>query len=236
MKSGKEQVKAVLFDMGGTLIKVYNSEDPHVMKRILEDCGVNLPLKDISRAWVKSWEGLNFRNMTRLLDEFWVQQNVRILRELQINSNTRKLARFIAAHWWDYARVTLYPDAEEILPQLKEKGLKIGLITNGLQRDTNAILPKVGLENFFDVVVVVDTLRKMKPDAEVFHYALEKLETAPSEAIFVGDEIETDYKGAQKCGLTVILIDRDGKVQDENVKTISSLKDLLEPNNKRTRP
>jgi len=75
----------------------------------------------------------------------------------------------------------------------------------------------------------------MKPDAEVFHYALEKLETAPSEAIFVGDEMETDYKGAQKCGLTVILIDRDGKVQDESVKTISSLKDLFEPNNKRAR-
>jgi FMN phosphatase YigB (HAD superfamily) len=47
--------------------------------------------------------------------------------------------------------------------------------------------------------------------------------------------METDYKGAQKCGLTVILIDRDGKVQDESVKTISSLKDLFEPNNKRAR-
>ena len=75
----------------------------------------------------------------------------------------------------------------------------------------------------------------MKPDAEVFHYALEKLETAPSEAIFVEDEMETDYKGAQKCGLTVILIDCDGKVQGESVKTISSLKDLFEPNNKRAR-
>lgn len=235
MKSGKDQVKAVLFDLGGTLVKIDNSEDPHVMKRILEECGINRPLKDVSRAWVKSWEGLNFRNMTRLLDEFWVQQNVQVLRDLRINSNTRKLARFIAARWWDYARVTLYPDAEKILPQLKEKGLKIGLITNGLQSDTNAILPKVRLENFFDVVVVVDTLRKMKPDAEVFHYALEKLETAPSEAIFVGDEMETDYKGAQKCGLTVILIDRDGKVQNESVKTISSLKDLFEPNNKRVR-
>jgi HAD superfamily hydrolase (TIGR01662 family) len=190
-------------------------------------------LEDISQAWEKSEEGLNFRDLTKLLDEFWVQWNVRILRNLRVNSNTRKLARFIATHWWDYSRVTLYPDAEKILPQLKEKGLKIGLITNGLQSDINEILPKVGLQNSFDVVVVVDTLRKMKPDVEVFHYALEKLNTVPSEAIFVGDEIETDYKGVQRCGLTVFLIDRDGKFRDKSVNRISSLKDLFEPNNRR---
>lgn len=54
MKSGKDQVKAVLFDLGGTLVKIDNSEDPHVMKRILGECGINRPLKDVSRAWVKS--------------------------------------------------------------------------------------------------------------------------------------------------------------------------------------
>jgi len=123
--------------------------------------------------------------------------------------------------------VSLYPDAEETLPQLKEKGLKMGLITNGLQSHTKGVLPQVGLQDYFDVVVMVDTLRKMKPDVEVFNYALEKLKMAPSEAFFTGDEIETDYKGAQRSGLNVFLIDRDGKIRDESVNRISSLKDLL---------
>jgi FMN phosphatase YigB (HAD superfamily) len=86
---------------------------------------------------------------------------------------------------------------------------------------------------FFDVVVTTDTLRKMKPDQEVFRYALEKLKTAHSEAIFVGDEIQTDYRGAQNRRLTAFLIDRDGEVQDESLNKISSLTDLLEPSNKR---
>ena len=228
MKSGRDHVKAVLFDLGGTLVKIENSEVPRVMKRMLEDCGVNRSLEDLPKEWVKSEEGLNIRDMTRLLDEFWVQRNLRILHNLRVDSEPEKLARFMATHWWDYSRVTLYPDAKTMLPKLKRKGLKTGLITNGLQSDTNGVLPQVGLQDFFDVVVVVDTLRRMKPDAEVFTYALEKLRTAPSEAVFVGDDIETDYKGAQKCGLPVFLVDRDGKVQDKCVNRISSLEDLFE--------
>jgi len=229
MRISEGRVKAVLFDLGGTLIKIDNSKDPHVMKRILEDCGVNLPLEDVSKEWTKSWGRLDFRELPNLLDEFWVQQNLRILRNLQVQSNVENLAKFIASHWWDYAKVSLFEDAQKLLPRLKENGLKTGLVTNGLERDTNGILPKVGLQGFFDVVVAVDTLRKMKPDTEVFLYALEKMKVTPSEAIFVGDEMEADYKGAQRIGLKAFLIDREGKVQDESVNRISSLEYLLEP-------
>ena len=96
-----------------------------------------------------------------------------------------------------------------------------------MQSDVNEILPKVGLENFFDIVVVIDTLKKMKPDVEVFHYALKKLKAASSDAIFIGDEIKADYKGAQSSGLTAYLIDRNGKVHEESVNKISSLDDLF---------
>jgi putative hydrolase of the HAD superfamily len=233
MKQGEGQVKAVLFDLGGTLVNIDNSKDPHVMKRMLGDCGVNRSLEDVSREWVKSWKRLNFREMVKLLDEFWVQLDVRVLRNLRVESNVEKLARFIASHWWDYAKVSLYPDAQEVLSRLKENGFKIGLVTNGLQSDTNKILPKVGLQGFFDVVVMVDTLRKMKPDSEVFRYALEKMNATAPEAVFVGDDMEADYKGAQRCGLTAFLIDREGKVQDERVNRISSLEDLLEPSDRR---
>jgi len=228
MESSEHQAKAVLFDLGGTLIKT--TEIPHVMKRILKHRGINRSLKDISQAWMKAEKELNFRDLTKLLDEFWVQWNLCILSNLQIKSNIRRLAKFIATHWWDYSNVCLYPDAEETLPLLKERGLKIGLVTNGLQSDISEILPKVGLQNFFDIIVVIDTLRKMKPDTEVFLYALQRLKTAPSEAIFIGDEIETDYKGAKRSGLTAYLINRNGKVHNERLNKISSLDDLFKLN------
>jgi len=228
MESREHRVKAVLFDLGGTLVRT--TEIPHVIKKILKHRRINRSLEEITQAWKEAEKGLNFRNLTKLLDEFWVQWNVRILSNLQVNIDTRALAEYIATHWWDYSNVTLYPDAEEMLPLLKKRGLKIGLITNGLQSDVNEILPKVGLQNFFDIVVVIDTLRKMKPDVEVFHYALQKLKTVPSEAIFIGDELEADYKGAQNSGLTAYLIDRNCKVHDQNVNKISTLVDLFKLN------
>jgi 2-haloalkanoic acid dehalogenase type II len=228
MEQDKHRVKAVLFDFGGTLADIDNSGIPRAMKRVLEDCGVTRSLKVISHAWVKSWEGLNFRDLARLLDEFSVQWNVWILRDLRVDPNSREVSRFIGSHWWNYSRVTLYPDAEKVLPQLKEKGLKVGLVTSGLRSDIERMLHNVGLQGFFDVVVAVDTLRKMKPDPEVFTYALKQLGMESSEAVFVGDEIETDYRGAQRCGLTAFLVDRDGKVEDEGVNRISSLEDLCE--------
>jgi len=226
MESSVHQVKAVLFDLGGTLIKT--SEIPHVMKKILENRGITRSFEEIYQAWKKAEKGLNFQDLPKLLDEFWVKWNLRILNNLQVKSNIRALAEFIKAQWWDYTNVTSYPDAKRILPLLKERGLKIGLVTNGLQSDVNAILPKVGLQGFFDTVVVIDTLRKMKPDIEVFQYALQRLKTSPSQAIFIGDEVEADYRGAQRSGLIAYLIDRDGKVHDESLNKISSLDDLLD--------
>ncbi|NIO37639.1 HAD-IA family hydrolase [Candidatus Bathyarchaeota archaeon] len=228
MESSKHRVKAVLFDLGGTLVKT--TEIPLVMERILKHRGINRSVREIIRARNEAEKGLDFRDLATVLDEFWVQWNVRILNNLQVDTDTRKLAEYIATHWWDYSEVTLYPDAEKTLPLLKAKGLKIGVVTNGLQSDLKEILSKVGLQDFFDVVVVIDTLRKMKPDVEVFHYALQKLNTAPSEAVFIGDEIEADYKGAKKSGLTAYLIDRNGDVRNQNVNTISSLDDLFKLN------
>jgi 2-haloalkanoic acid dehalogenase type II len=221
----KMQVKALLFDLGGTLIKT--TEIPHVMKRILKDHGIDRSLEEIFQARADAERDLDFQDLTELLDEFWVQWNLRILHNLQVKTNNRSLAEFVATHWWDYSDVALYPDAEKTLPLLKEKGLKTGVVTNGLQSDVDQILPKVGLQNFFDIIVVIDTLRKMKPDAQVFHYALNKLKVQHSEAVFIGDEIEADYKGARNARLTTYLIDRDGKVNDESVNRISNLQDLL---------
>ncbi len=226
MKFSEQQVEAVLFDLGGTLIKT--TQIPLVMREILKYRGIERSLKEISTAWKKAEKGLNFRDLATLLDEFWVQWNLRILGNLQIKSNIRPLAEFIATHWWDYCDVTLYPDAEKVLLSLKARGVKMGVITNGLRSDVSEILPKVNLQNFFDVVVVIDTLKKMKPDIEVFTYAMDRLKTTTSNTIFVGDEVEADYEGAQRAGLPVYLIDRDHKVNDKKIDRLSSLEDLFE--------
>lgn len=165
------------------------------------------------------------KDYPRLSEEFYVTWNSHILKKLGIRKNVQPLARKISEEWWDHSDVKLYPDAEEALNQLKKMGLKIGLVTNGFQSDIDQILPRVGLANFFDVTVGVDAVGKTKPNREIFLYALKKLGVSPQEALFVGDQIGTDYEGARKAGLKALLIDREDKIR-KRAKKIRSLKEI----------
>jgi 2-haloalkanoic acid dehalogenase type II len=219
----KSQVKAVLFDLGGTL--VYTTEIPKVYKRILEAHGIKRSLQEISHAHEETENHLDIRELALLFDEYWIRWNLQILKRLGIRENMRTLAETIANQWWNYSDVELYPDVKETLQQLKARGLKIGIVTNGLESDYRQILQKVGLLNSFDVIVGIDTVGKMKPHKDIFLYALNKLEVSASETLFVGDRLEEDYEGAKKAGLRPLLIDRDNMAHS-NVKKTRSLREI----------
>jgi putative hydrolase of the HAD superfamily len=161
-------------------------------------------------------------------DEFWVKWNAQVLKRLGIRRNMPFLAEEMTKLWWHYSDVELYPDVEKTLRLLKQSGLKIGLITNGLESDVRDILPKVGLTEIFDVEVASNTIGKMKPSKEVFLHALKKLDVLPHEALFVGDMIKHDYEGARESGINALLIDREGNVEETNVEKIGNLTELLE--------
>ncbi|MEE8631861.1 MAG: HAD-IA family hydrolase [Candidatus Bathyarchaeia archaeon] len=180
-------------------------------------------------AWDAAEKKFDFQELTTLLDEFWVQLNSYVLTHLNVLSDRRELAEFITTRWWDFSEVALYSDARTVLPALKEKGLKMGVVTNGLQSDVAQILPKIGLQNFFNVVVVINTLERMKPDVAVFRYALQRLKVPASRTVFVGDEVEADYMGSQKAGVTAYLIDQE-RTSASGLRLISSLIDLIECN------
>ena len=88
------------------------------------------------------------------------------------------------------------------------------------------VLEKANLEKeTFDIIVGVDTIKKVKPNPDVFKYAISKLNVKPEETIFVGDNLEADYKGAENAGIHPLLIDRTEKQSD--LRTIRNLKEIL---------
>lgn len=219
----KPQVKAVLFDLGGTL--VYTTEIPEVYKRMLEAHGIKRSIEEISHAHEETEKHLDIQKLATLFEEYWIRWNLQILGRLGIEQNVRALAETIADRWWDYSDVELYPDVEETLQQLREMGLKMGIVTNGLESDYRQVLQKVGLLDFFDVTVGIDTVGKMKPHRDIFLHALKKLEVSPSETLFVGDRLEEDYEGARRAGLRPLLIDRDNVISSK-VEKIRSFKEI----------
>ncbi len=216
--------KAVLFDLGGTIMKTVDV--PEIHRRILEAHGINAPLDKIAEAHDANQREHDPEEMARIGQEYWVKWNLKMLQRLGIRENKEFLARKIDESWWKYSELAVHSDVKETLTQLLDRGIKTGIVTNGTERDIKQILQKLNLTSYFDVAVGVDTCKKAKPRKEIFLYALNKLNVKPEEAIFVGDSMKYDYEGAEKAGLKSILIDRDGK-KPANVDTIRNLAELL---------
>ncbi|MEM3769666.1 MAG: HAD family hydrolase [Candidatus Bathyarchaeia archaeon] len=219
------KIRAVLFDMGGTLVKP--EPTPKVFEKILKAYGTIKPIEKISEAAEKAREKLDVEKMMEFGSKFWVSLNLIVLNYLRIKNDALPLAEAIDREWWEYAEITLYPEVPEVLQKLRERKMKMGIITNTFKYDLEKVLSKLNLKGFFDVEVCIDVAGKAKPEKEIFNYALKKLGLQPSEVVFVGDEFEIDYEGALKAGLNAFLIDRENKIVDGNIKKIKNLKEIL---------
>lgn len=218
------RIKAVLFDLGGTLVRV--GSVPETFYKILKAHGVECSVADIYAAWRKANKRLSVEKMASFGTRFWVEFNLLVLEGLGIKENVLFLAEAIDKEWWEYADFSLYPEVLTVIEKLKEKGLKVGVITNSLRTDMEKVFAKLGLENFFDVEVCVDVVGKAKPAKEIFIYACKKLDLQPKDVLFIGDDAKLDYKGARKAGLKALLMDRDDK-QPCGLKKIKSLQETL---------
>jgi len=235
MSSMRKKFKAVLFDLGGTLIKT--APVPEILKRILEAHGIQKPLDELASAQKEADNGLGLSDYETPSDEFWLKWNLKILRRLNVDQDSQNLARAISEKWWDFASLEIYPDVPETLNYLRVHGLKTGLVTNGFKSDIDQILSRVGLTGYFDIAVGVDAVGKPKPNREIFLFALDELGVDPHEAIFIGDTLKIDYEGAENVGLTGILIDRDDRVKNQvrRIRSLSEIRDYLN-NSARRRP
>jgi HAD superfamily hydrolase (TIGR01549 family) len=101
-----------------------------------------------------------------------------------------------------------YDDVLPVLLRLKGR-VKLGSVSNG-----NADLQAIGLAHHFSVSVAAWQLGCAKPDPAIFRAACDALEVAPHEAVYVGDDVLLDVKGAQQAGLRAVWLNRTGSTSD----------------------
>ncbi|WUS99724.1 HAD family hydrolase [Streptomyces sp. NBC_00708] len=99
------------------------------------------------------------------------------------------------------ARVELHAGVLDVLGSLRSAGVRLGIITNGPGGMQNAKCARLGLTAAVDAVVTSQDARRTKPDAAVFHMALDRLNTSPERGVVVGDSWENDVLGAIRAGV-----------------------------------
>lgn len=226
------KIQAVLFDLGNTLVESWRPEN--VFQRILNSLGVHRSVSEVKEALAKTEAEFNAHGYRLLYgklpyNEYWHKWDSLVLEFLGITAE-KEIVEEILSKWFDYTECKMFSDVAETLLGLKKLELKLGLISTGYEEDIYAILEKTNLQReLFDVIVGVNTIKKEKPHPDVFRYALAKLNVKPIQVLFVGDNVNSDYKGAEKAGLKAVLIQR---TESENYsakgfRVITSLKEVF---------
>lgn len=122
-------------------------------------------------------------------------------------------------------KVTLDPEAKDVLYKIRGKNLKLAMISDMPNPDWD-IIKKEGLHKIFDVRILSYEVGLAKPDPKMFSMCLKRLNIKPEEAIFIGDSVMNDIVPAKKLGMNTILMDRDN-VHLKEPRRVLNLRELF---------
>ena len=123
----------------------------------------------------------------------------------------------------------LFPDTVEILNYLTEKKYRLHLITNGFEKTQHHKMVTAGIDGFFQEVITSEGSGSLKPNPEIFEYALMRAGAVKKESIMIGDTPDVDILGARNAGIDQIYVNHTGNEEFVNATyTVKSLMELRE--------
>ncbi|HZY96181.1 MAG TPA: HAD family hydrolase [Candidatus Cybelea sp.] len=218
------RIDLVLFDLDDTLhddTYAYHSAAEEVAREVAAEHGIDaLALK---AAYVAEAEGFWHRlsaddlktKLASIRASVWRASMWQTALEKVGMGHDPELAQRSAERYHAYRAkyFTLFPGAVELLRELRELGMKLGIVTNGLSETHREKIALLQISEFFDAVFLADEVGMVKPDPLLFAHACRTLGGAPAHSAMVGDRYERDIHGAIEAGLyTVWLNVRDEKL------------------------
>jgi len=187
-------IKAILFDLDGVLIS--STKELHFT-------ALNYALSEYSSSYVitpseqtKTYEGLStkkkleFLNLYKGLPSEW---------NSQIEHRKQELTEKLLANIKCDSRI------KKVICNLRDRGLKVGLCTNSIQKTTNILLEKLHCANIFDIVLTNEQVQQPKPNPEIYISAIRTLNLQPSEVLILEDS-PNGIAAATNSGAEVMII------------------------------
>ncbi|SRR5579883_1440519 len=119
------------------------------------------------------------------------------------------------------------PGATMVLEALRNRGITVGVVTNNLVAEQTQKLEQCGLAPLVDSVTISEEAGCTKPDERIFQIALERVKSAPQQALMVGDSWNNDIIGARNAGIQAIWYNCYNEPSpDVRVPQVTSLSEL----------
>ena len=181
---------AVLFDLDGTL-----HDRAETVRRYLAG---HVRRFDLPEGYAERWtvlDDLGYRSKPEVFPQ--------LVAEFGLKHDPQVLLQDFGDHAW--ADCQLMPHSHEVLAELRQCGLKLGLVTNGWSEKQWQCMAGLGLADDFDTVIVSREVGCSKPEPRIYALALEQLGVQAAQTLFVGDSPLNDVAGPQSAGMKAAL-------------------------------
>ena len=189
-------VKAVLFDLDGTLLdrdaslQHFIDAQYHRFKNVLSHIPHDLYKARFveldARGYV--WKDRVYR---QLIEEFAITE---ITWEALLDDYVRQF----------HSSCLPFPNLIPLFDELQKQNILLGMITNGFTALQSSNLKALGIASYFKVILISEEEGIKKPDPEIFKRALDKLGVHPADSIYVGDHPMNDVQASRQVGMTSV--------------------------------
>lgn len=194
-------ISAVLFDLDNTLIDflTFKKETAKAAARAMVKQG--LPATEVQA----------FGKIFSIYDDYGIEYQktfYEVVKQYNLPINEAEKiqqAAILAYLQRKFEVLRPYPMVKTTLRILKEKKLRLGIVSDAPRNKAWQRLILAGLENEFEVVVTHSDTQELKPHPSPFYLATQKLNLLPQACLFVGDNPERDIKGAREVGMKTCL-------------------------------
>jgi REG-2-like HAD superfamily hydrolase len=226
-------LRAVFLDVGETLMH----PDPtweHVYARAFADFGVSVEMTALETSLRRAYRGGGYGFDGSLVPSAdashrrLVEMDQVAFDEIGLAPLPDEFFRHLASLFMDPATWHVFPDVWEVLPQLKARGLVLGVVSNWAWQ-LPELLDALDLGRHLDFVAASARIGFDKPHPGIFRWALDQAAVPPESVIHVGDHVHADVAGARGVGIEPVLLDRRGRYQPppDDVLVLRTLDQLL---------
>lgn len=241
----KQPIRVAFFDLGNTLLydkepweRLYQQADD-VLWESLRAFGIRASPSEIygeHETLFHYYYNLRQNELDEpgigvILKQLLKRKNI-VISDEQLHGALQAMYKVTQANWHREE------DAAPTLEILRERGFKLGIISNGADDgNTQTLIDKARLRPFFEYIISSAAFGKRKPHPAIFRAALNHFHVRAEETVMVGDTYEADILGAHAVGMNTIWITRrvretvsDSRVRpDAVVGSLSEIPERLSP-------
>ncbi len=194
-----KSTKAFVFDAYGTLFDVNSAAEKCKDK-------IGLKWEEFANFWrITQLEYTWLRSLMKRHKDFWKITEDSLEKSMQVFKIDQKMKGELLNL---YKILSTYPEAKNVLSNLKKKGFKLAILSNGTPDLLNELVKSNNLVGIFDDLFSIEEVKIYKPDSRVYELPVKKYKIKPDDVTFLSANT-WDVSGGGNYGYQAVWVNRN---------------------------